>query len=81
MELMSVNEKYRISCVTLEKNIGKYQEMDKEMGNLKRQLKDRDEKLMDYQVKEKAFKHLEESYTKIKREKEDLMLRYQQKSK
>jgi hypothetical protein len=32
---------------------------------------------MDYQVKEKAFKHLEESYTKIKREKEDLMLRYQ----
>jgi predicted RNase H-like nuclease (RuvC/YqgF family) len=45
MELASANEKYKISISTFEKNFTKYQEMEKDIINLRKDLKDKEEKI------------------------------------
>ena len=71
MQLMSMNEKYKINFTTSEKSLAKYQDIEKEMAVLKRELKDRDERLTEQNAREKAYKHLEDCYTKVRKEKDE----------
>lgn len=44
-ELVSSNEKYKIAYTTLEKSLIKYQDMEKEMLESKKELKERNDKI------------------------------------
>lgn len=81
MELTSSNEKYKISFSSLEKTVAKYQEIEREVGFLKKEMKEKEEKLMEFQAREKDYKHLEDCYSKVRKEKDDYFLKMQEKVK
>jgi chromosome segregation ATPase len=81
LELTSSCERYRINCTTIEKQLGKYQEIEREVAGLKRDLKEKDEKIYEMQGKEKSYKHLEDCYTKVRKEKDDHFVKIQEKNK
>lgn len=81
MELMSSNEKYKISLTSLQKTMAKYQEVEKEAVTLKRELKEKEEKIMQFQAREKDYKHLDDCYTKLRKEKDENFLKMQEKIK
>lgn len=46
-ELISSNEKYKIACTTMEKSLVKYQEQERELQEVRKELKDRNERIQE----------------------------------
>lgn len=47
------------------------------MANLKKTLKERDEKIIEFETKERSYRHLEECYTKVRKEKDEFFIKIQ----
>lgn len=57
-ELYSSNEKYKIACSTMEKSLVKYQEHERELHELRKELKDKNDKIQELLDQERNKKHL-----------------------
>lgn len=80
-ELFSSNEKYKIANATIEKSLAKYQEVERELMEARKELKEKNERIQELQDQERHKKHLEEYSGKLRREKDDLFHRHQEKGK
>lgn len=80
-ELTSANEKHRIAAAAADKNAAKLAEAEREAAALRRDNKDREERLLELQGREKAHRLVEEANSKLKKEREEALLRLQEKTK
>lgn len=48
-ELFSSNEKYKIAYTTIEKSLAKYQDIERELNELKKELKERNDRIIELQ--------------------------------
>jgi A-kinase anchor protein 9 len=80
-ELTSANEKHRIAAAAAEKNAAKLAEAEREAAALRRDNKEREERLLELQGREKAHRLLEEANGKLKKEREEAVVRLQERTK
>ena len=60
----------KINLASSQKSLSKYQEIEKELVNLKKELKDKEERIYEYQSREKSLKNIEEYNVKLRKEKD-----------
>ena len=56
--------------VSTQKSLLKYQDIEKDMMNLKKDMKEKEERIYEYQSREKSLKNIEEYNIKLRKEKD-----------
>ena len=60
----------KINLVSTQKSLLKYQDIEKDMMNLKKDMKEKEERIYEYQSREKSLKNIEEYNIKLRKEKD-----------
>jgi primosomal protein N'' len=66
-ELISANEKYKIAYTTIEKSLLKHQDIERELNDLRKELKERNERVQELQDQDRNRKHIEEYNSRLRK--------------